>query len=444
MTPEELKAIQEKLGEELKSKFDKQDSSLKSLVEEKVNAAVEQLQKGMIKNEEFDKMVQDAIKEYGDKATKLEEAVRKQGDIINGMKDSITVQYKKGMTLEAILEPLMPQIAKMMKDGPTAGFINVDFKNHEGIHREGRKTVNSIGNSVQPMDAPPGSPYAPGISTTPLSVYDIMRNPLFVSNYVNMDRTNLSTMAWINETGLTGLPTLVQEGASKPNSSRTFKVEFSRAKKIADYIGITEEFDKDLPYLSNQVQQLLQMDVARAFDLQIQADVIAAATQLNFTTQLGPNNLTLAPYKNQIFDATLWDGLFAMGTACRLANFVPNVSLINPITYGKLVMTKDTYGRYNTPPAELVRQVNPQQGNNVAADFALVGDLQQFNVFIYEDFSLKIGWINDDLIRNQFTVLSEVRFHDFISNARKQAIMYGDCKWIAEGLNGGSAFPVGS
>jgi hypothetical protein len=433
LTKEELKDIKDKIA----SEFVLKDAEFQKSVQAQVDAAVAKLSTGGIKKEEFDGLIATALADYGTKATNLEKVLREQGEILNGLKNVIEVKGEQQTTLQEILKPHMDDIAKMRKDG--SGFIRIDFKDIKNI-----KTVTSTPNSITPMAAPPGSPYAPGISTEPLSVYDIIRNPLFVSNYVDTASTDLSRMAWINETSLVGLPALVLEGAPKPSSYRTFQVMYSQAKKVADYIQITEEFDKDLNYLANLVKSLLQMDVARAYDLQIQADLIAAATQLNFTTPLGPNNLTIAPYKAAILDATYWDALFAMGTAVRLANFVPNVSLLNPITYGKMVMTKDLYGRYNTPPQEMVDQINPKQGNNVFADYALVGDLKQFKVFIYEDFSLKIGWINDDLIHNQYTIVSEVRFHDFISTARQNAIMYADAKYIAEQLNTNSAPIVGS
>lgn len=433
LTKEELKDIKDKIA----SEFALKDADFQKSVQTQVDAAVAKLSAGGIKKEEFDGLIQAALADYGTKATNLEKVLREQGEILNGLKNVIEVKGESQTNLVEILKPHMDDIAKMRKDG--TGFIRIDFKDIKNL-----KTVTSIGNSVQPMAAPPTSPYAPGISNEALSVYDIIRNPLFVSNYVDTASTDLSRMAWINETSLVGLPALVLEGAPKPSSYRTFQVMYSQAKKVADYIQITEEFDKDLNYLANLVKSLLQMDVARAYDLQIQADLIAAATQLNFTTPLGPNGLTIAPYKGAILDATYWDALFAMGTAVRLANFVPNVSLLNPITYGKMVMSKDLYGRYNVPPEEMVQQINPKQGNNVFADYALVGDLKQFKVFIYEDFSLKIGWINDDLIRNQYTIVSEVRFHDFISTARQNAIVYADAKYIAEGMNTNSGPIIGS
>jgi hypothetical protein len=88
--------------------------------------------------------------------------------------------------------------------------------------------------------------------------------------------------------------------------------------------------------------------------------------------------------------------------------------------------------------------LNPRQGNKIFGDNAIVGDLNQFNVDIYEDFTLKMGWINDDLIHNQFTIVGEIRFHDYISTARRTAIMYGNAKYIAETINGGTGAISGS
>jgi hypothetical protein len=437
MTDLELKAIKEKVAADAKVIFDKQNSELQSQVEEKVNAAFEKLGKGMITKEACQAIVADATKEYGEKATKLEGVLREQGDKLNGLITTIKAPRSQAMQVDEILKPHIQAIKDCYKAG--SGMVKIDFA------AEQRKAAEtSVANSILTMTPTLASPYAPGIDLTPLSVYEIARNPIFVSSYTDMGTTDLSRLAWINETQLLGLPTLVVEGAAKPMTQRTFTVQYSIAKKIAAYIGITEEFDKDLPYLATAVRRLLQMDIVRAFDLQVQADVQANATQLNFTTALGPNGLTLAPLKNSIFDATLYDALFTMGTAVRLANFIPNISLVNPITMTKMLTTKDAYGRYNVPPDDLMEQINPKQGNNLFPDYALVGDMKQFKVDIYEDFSLKVGWINDDLIRNQFTVVAEVRFHDYISSNRTQAIMYADAKYIAEQLNGSSDVIVGS
>jgi hypothetical protein len=461
MTDLELKAIKDKVAADAKVAFEKQNSELQSQVEEKVNAAFEKLTKGTITKEVCQQIVADATKEYGEKATKLEGILREQGDKLNGLVEKIKAPTESMYDIGDLLKPYIPQLKEIYRAG--SGFITIDAKSkkdaagaelkhpewaaaqHASQQTSRRKAAEtSVANSILTMTPSLASPYAPGIDLTPLTIYEIARNPIFVSSYTDIGTTDLSRLAWINETQLLGLPTIVTEGAQKPLTQRTFTVQYSIAKKIAAYIGITEEFDQDLPYLSTAVRRLLQMDIVRAWDLQVQADVQANATQLNFTTALGPNAQTIAPLKASIFDATYYDALFTMGTAVRMGNFIPNVSLVHPITMTKMLTTKDAYGRYNVPPEDLMRQINPMQGNNLSPDYALVGDLKQFKVDIYEDFSLKIGWINDDMIRNQFTVVAEVRFHDYISTNRTGAIMYADAKYLAEQLNGSSDVIVGS
>lgn len=413
-------------------KFDTQITALKGETQGKVDAAVDAAKKGLISPEQLQEATTQATAELSATITAQETILKAQGDKINGLIEAQKAPLHGMEAIEDVFKANTQKLKDIHKAG--TGFIEVSLQG---------KAVDSIANSIQSMTSPPGSPYAPGISNTPLTVYDILRNQQFVSSYTDNGNTDVSRLAWINETGLTGAPTLVLEGAAKPLTSRTFKVEMSTAKKIAAGIQITEEFDTDLPYLSSQVKSLLQLDLVRAFDDQIQADVISSASPFDFTTA-GIGGYNLGALKGSIYDATLWDALTAMGLYPRINNFIPNVSLINPITWGKMQMGKDTVGRYNYPSDDLISRINAQIGNKLWPDNAIVGDLKQFKVLVYKDFVLKMGWINDDFIKNQFTIVSEVRFHDYISSARQKAIVYGEAKWIAEQLNTNTQPIIGS
>ena len=439
ITQQEIDAIVGSMDTKAKELFKKQSDqfneqivALKSETQIKVDSAVDAAKKGLISPEQQEAAIKKATDDLSKTITEQETVLKAQGDKINGMIEAAKAPSHGMEAIEDIFKANTQKLKEIHKAG--TGFIEVAL---EG------KAVDSITNSIQNMTTPPGSPYAPGISNQPLDVYTILRNQQFVSNYTDNGNTDVSRLAWINETSLIGAPTLVIEGASKPLTSRTFQVETSIAKKIAAAIQITEEFDTDLPYLSSQVKSLLQLDLVRGFDDQIQADVIANVTPFDFTTA-GIGGYNLGGLKGAIYDATLWDALTAMGLYPRINNFIPNVSLINPITWGKMQMGKDTVGRYNYPSDELISRINAQIGNKLFPDFALVGDLKQFKVMMYKGFTLKMGWINDDFIRNQFTIVAEARFHDYISTARKKAIVYGEAKWIAEQLNTNSQPIVGS
>lgn len=413
-------------------KFDGLITTLKAETQSKVDMAVDQAKKGLISQEQLEEATTKATGELSKVITAQEDILKAQGDKINGLIESQKKSFTGLEMIEDIFKENAPKLKQMRKDG--TGFIEVNLK---------AAGIDSIANVIQPQVGVPSSPYAPGISNLPLNVYDILRNQQFVSAYTDNGTTDLSRLAWINETSLVGSVGLVLEGGLKPLTQRTFQVEMSTAKKIAGALQITEEFDTDLPYLSSQLKSLLQLDLIRGYDDQIQADVIAAATPFDFTT-LGIGGYNLGALKGSIYDATLWDALTAMGLYPRINNFIPNVSLINPITWGKMQMGKDTVGRYNYPSDDLISKINAQIGNKMWPDNALVGDMKQFKVLVYKDFVLKMGWINDDFIRNQFTVVAEVRFHDYISSARKKAIVYGEAKWIAEQLNTNSQPIIGS
>ena len=444
MKQEEVDAIVSKVNTDLGEVFKKEHTKVEQMVkdmeaktQEKINTAVEAGRKGLLSPEKAEEIVKEQMKEYSTKTSSLEEALREQGEVLAGLKEKIKAVPEKGESLEDLIKKEIPKLKELFKAG--TGFIKIEAK---------AAGVTSIGNAVQAMAAPPGSPYAPGIGGPALTLYDILRNPNFVSNYVNVGRTSESRIAWINETSLMGYPALVPEGSQKPLTQRTFQVEYSLAKKVAAYIQVTEEFDRDLPGLATAVQRLLQNDVVRAYDDQVQTDVIANVSPFSFSPANVPGNPTIgasmAAFQKNIFDATYWDALLIMATQVRLSNFIPNISLLNPGLWAKLMTSKDTLGRYNYPPDDIIKALNIVQGNKLYPDYALAGDLQQFNVDIYEDFVIKMGWINDDFIRNQFTIVAEVRFHDYISTARKPAIVYGNAKYIAEQLYSSSAPIVGS
>lgn len=76
------------------------------------------------------------------------------------------------------------------------------------------------------------------------------------------------------------------------------------------------------------------------------------------------------------------------------------------------------------------------QANKVVVGNAFVGDLKQFKVDVYKDFVLKVGLVNDDLINNRFTIVGEIRYHRYISESRKKAIVYDSLAQVAASISG--------
>jgi HK97 family phage major capsid protein len=247
---------------------------------------------------------------------------------------------------------------------------------------------------------------------------------------VDLGRTNQSRLAWANELDtIQGAPALVAEGGLKPQTQHQFTIETSVAKKVAGWIELTDEFEQDLPNFATNVRRRLQEDVERAWDDAIQLDVQTAARPYEIT------GLT-----NQIFEANRWDALLAMMAQVGSYNFITNGIALNWITNAMLKSAKNLDATYLLP--SFAAEINGllSYANKLAIGSALVGDFKQYKVDIYKDFMLKIGWINDELIYNKFAIVGEMRYHSYISDARKKALVYDSLAEVANTIDGPGSF----
>ncbi len=279
------------------------------------------------------------------------------------------------------------------------------------------------------MTPAPNSPYLPAAAPVDATnFFGIIYNPNFIINYVNRGRTNFAFLPWVNETSVEGAPAVVQEGAPKPLWNTRFKVEMSTAKKVAAMSVITEEFDKDLPGFTTIVERLLTETVARKWDDLVYADVIAVAQAYSMTGLNG-----------QVDDSNLYDALRAMIAQVGKNNYNANFIGVNPVTNALIEMQKSATDRLYLQPPFLQRiRGMLHEANKVAEDRALVGDISQYNVDVYQDMILKVGWNADDFQRNQFSVIAEVRYHDYISDNRKPALIYDQLTRIRTLIDSGS------
>lgn len=418
LTEQQFNDLVSKVGNEAATKIKDQFAAS----EKAINDKIADVQKGMMTSKEFEDFKTENLAKVTEKLQQVEDILKEQGTVLNALKDSNPAQPK---TLEDVLSD--PETIKQIKAVQKAGNGVIEIPLSNIIVKTAGST--SIGNSIQAMTPPPNSPYLP--AAAPLDAtnfFGIIYNPNFIINYVNRGRTNFALLPWVNETSVEGAATQVQEGAAKPLWNTRFKVEMSQAKKTAAMSVITEEFDQDLPGFTTIVQRLLTETVARKWDDDVYTAVIAAATAYNIT---GLNYM--------VDDANLYDALRAMIAQVGKNNFNANFAGINPVTGALLEMQKSATDRlYLTPPFLQRLQGMLREGNKVAEGYSLVGDITQYNVDVYKDMVLKVGYNSDDFQRNQFSTIAEVRYHDYISTNRKTALVYDQLSRIQTLIDSGS------
>ena len=113
-----------------------------------------------------------------------------------------------------------------------------------------------------------------------------------------------------------------------------------------------------------------------------------------------------------------------------------NLVLVNPVDfYLELVAAKDNEGRPLYPTASLFNTVVIggmviKSDESIPQGKIFVGDLSKYNITDYLSYTVRIGWINDDFIKNQFVILGESRFHAFVKKLDEKAFIYDDIATI--------------
>lgn len=248
-------------------------------------------------------------------------------------------------------------------------------------------------------------------------IFEIKRGTPFILDFVTVGNTDAPAIIWFDETQRQGDFAVTAEGAVKPLVEYIWVRQSADYRKAAGRAVITEEFDKDYPRIVSKIKQLMNIDCRNEMNALILTDMI---------TQASP--FTFAGLDDDIIDP---DDYAAIGAViCQLQNFFysPNVLVLNPADAWRMRLTKDLQGRYQMSP------LNGKDGAyefgaiitdpRVAIGFAFVGDGSIYNVDLRGDLIVRMGYSTGDFEANQYTLLVEQYFFNYISQAKKPGFVY--------------------
>jgi hypothetical protein len=290
---------------------------------------------------------------------------------------------------------------------------------------------------------------ASGTNVSPPAITGTQQAPLQNVNLRNFDVTALTTNV---NTRLSAYPYteakpkdgdygFVAEGTAKPQSDFEWETNYAKPVKIATWVRLTEESIQDVVGLESVV-----------YDLLAKKHQIKKSKGLLYGDGISPNPKGATEYgrafvagdmAGAVINPNFMDVVNACITDIATTHnyedempYMANIVLVNPIDfYIQLVSAKDENGLPLYPNASLFNVVNiggvsiyPEE--TIPAGKIFVCDMSKYNTTNYVPYNVRIGWINDDQIKNQFLIIAESRFHAFVKKLDEQAFIYDDIATI--------------
>lgn len=404
MTPEEMKGI---IAEELKN-------LPKGVTKEELTAAIDErlksIQPGVTK-EQYDE---------------LKSAMEAQGvEIAKQSKKVVTEKVTLEDTIAKAVVEKQSEILAARKAG--AGLVEIDV-------------TKAVGNMTTASGTIPVT--APVITgTQQAGIGNIDLRTLAVEQYMTNIPTDQPAFAYTETVPKDGDYTFVNEGAVKPQIDFKWETRFAEPKKIAAWIKLTEEAVKDVRQLESVARDFLRKkhDLKKAKALLFATgtgDDPKGATKYGRVFSAGAMANTLTkPNFMDVVNACIVD----IATTHNYEDEMPylaNLVMINSVDFFlNVVSAKTVDGVPLYPTASLFNQVTiggvtiiPDE--SIPAGKIFVADLSKYNITNYVPYVVKVGWVNDDFIKNQFVILAESRFHQFVKKLDEQAFIYDDIATI--------------
>lgn len=423
MTPEELKALQEKVGADAAAKIKAELKEYEATVRKLADEAV--ANKGGVTKETFEE-----YKAAADKAiNSIKEIAVKQGTTL----EEIAIKISGGEAgVKSIAECLADDHEELRKiysagNGQKTYMVT---RNDKGLYVmkpvDLTKTVGPNA-SVTGINGGTAASISQALDAATLlrigagsMINDQYRNTTWLFDLCNTINASfaLPFVLWFDEQAKDGTSATTAEGVAKPLVQYKYQLNSATYKKEAALVGFTEEFQLDFAQLQSDIMNKARIDVINRVNSAILPDIISKATAYN--TGANFKNGTVVTNPNE------FDAMAAMAAQVDNATFGARANTVIMSTFKKyrVGINKNTQGSYLNPPdviANLAQIGNPAMGD----DAAIVGDMKQYNIVLRGGMIVRVGFNGTDFAQNMFSVVLEQFYFNYMSAVRQVAIVKG-------------------
>jgi hypothetical protein len=370
---------------------------------------------------------------------KMNDAVKALTDQLNGLKgeelqkaiSDLEVDFKAFSEQKATDKTIAAMVNEFIEE-KSADIKNVYKSGHGNVELE-IKAVGTI--TTANATLPVAAPALQGVQVAPPDPVNL--RAMQIVNLTNNINTNQASFAYSESIPKDGVAAYTAEGVAKTQIDLTITTRYAAPVKAAAWMQLTEEAVTDIPQMQSIATDYLfrRHNLVKSKGI-LTGDGIApnpkGATSYGRAFVGGSMTGTLASGTANIMDvinAAITD-IYTTHNFLDEVPYMANLVLMNPVTFFiEFVSAKDAHGRPLYPTATLFNQVTiggvtviPEE--TIPAGSILVCDMSKYNTTNYVPYSVRIGWINDDFIKNQFVILGESRFHAFVKELDEQAFIY--------------------
>lgn len=215
------------------------------------------------------------------------------------------------------------------------------------------------------------------------------------------------------------------EKGTKPESAISWIERTAALQVIADTIPVTKQAYRSLGFVAGEIDRLLRRSHALRKDLQLYSGDGVSPNIKGVYTYATAATLSSLPNYQGLTDPNLYDliaNLSVYISNSKQGKYAPNVVLMNPADVLKYKLAKAADGHYILPPfisadGKVIDGIRVVETSVVTANTLVLGDFAYGTIYQSEDLVIEMGWINDQFIKNQWTIRAEQELMLLVRNA---------------------------
>jgi hypothetical protein len=238
-----------------------------------------------------------------------------------------------------------------------------------------------------------------------------------------------AVIRYIDQNAITRGADTVTETEQKPESVINWIERTLPLEVIADSIPVTKQAWADFDFLQGEAQRLLDTDLVLKEDEQLwDGDGTPPNLKGVYTSA---SAFSPTPYINITTVDNIYDLIAFVRTAImtgKQSKYSPTDVVLNPIDVLRYKLAKGTDGHYLFPPfvsgnGTVIDNMRIHESSQVTANTMLVGDFRYGTRYTLGGVTVEMGHIDDQFVKNTFTILAEKRVGLLVRNVDADAFL---------------------